>query len=148
MKLDHADVLELLFQRYPFLWVDEVTDCEAGKYAVSKKYMDPDFPMFKGYSPDCAAVPGTILIEAMSQTAGVATALYYKEKRIKAPIRLFAGIENARFYKRVPAGVTITVKSVLRDPEARFIYADCEVLAMGERVASAVVSFVFAKPLD
>ncbi|MBQ1435996.1 MAG: hypothetical protein IIZ19_08895 [Clostridia bacterium] len=145
MKLDNSRVRELLFQREPFLWVDEVTDCEAGKFAVSVKYMDPDFPMFKGFCPGSPQVPQVILIEAMSQTAGVATGLFYENRVPKAGIRLFAGIERARFFKSVPAGVTVTFKSRLKDPTARFIYADCEAYVDGETVAEAVVSFAFKK---
>ncbi len=145
MNLSHERVKELLFQRDPFLWVDEVIECEPGKYAVSKKYMDPDLPMFKGYSPSGAEIPAVILVEAMSQTAGIATALFYESMQTKAGIRLFAGIERACFFKRVPAGVTLTFKSVLRDPLARFIYADCETYYDGELIARATVSFAFKK---
>lgn len=143
--LSHERVKELLFQRDPFLWVDEVTQCEPGKYAVSEKYMDPDLPMFKGYCPSGAEIPAVILVEAMSQTAGIATALFFESMQTKAGIRLFAGIENARFFKKAFPGSTLTFKSVLRDPRARFIYADCETYCDGELIAQATVSFAFKK---
>ena len=37
------------------------------------------------------------------------------------------------------------IKSVVRDPNARFVYADCEVHVNGELAATATISFVFAK---
>ncbi|MBR2742867.1 MAG: 3-hydroxyacyl-ACP dehydratase FabZ [Clostridia bacterium] len=145
MKLNNEEVKKLLPHRDPFLWVDEVLECEPGKYAVATKYMSPDLAIYKGHFPSFPITPGVITVEAMAQTAGVATALLNTGENAEPRLGFFAGIENARFKRKILPGDTIVMKSVVRDPNARFVYADCEATVNGEIAATATISFVFAK---
>jgi len=144
MKFNNEEVKKLLPHRDPFLWVDEVLECEPGKYAIATKYMSPDLPMYKGHFPTFPITPGVITLEAMSQVAGIATASM-NMNREQPRLGFFAGVENARFKRKILPGSTLTIKSVIRDPEARFVYADCEVIVNDEVAATATISFVFEK---
>lgn len=58
--------------RSPFLFLDEVTELEAGKRASALKVFSPQEPFFAGHFPGNPIVPGVILTEALAQTAGIA----------------------------------------------------------------------------
>ena len=144
MKLNHEQVMELLPHRDPFLWIDEVIECEPGKSVVATKYMSPDLPMYKGHFPSFPITPGVITLECMAQASGIATSLL-REEGEEAKLGFFAGVENARFRRKILPGSTLTIKSKIRDPHAHIVYADCEVIVNGEVAASATISFSYGK---
>jgi 3-hydroxyacyl-[acyl-carrier-protein] dehydratase len=59
--------------REPFVFVDEVVAATEGQ-AECFKVFSPSDPMFRGHFPGNPIVPGVILVEALSQTAGIAGA--------------------------------------------------------------------------
>ena len=59
--------------REPFVFVDEIVAVSAGQ-AECVKVFSSDDAMFRGHFPGNPIVPGVILVEALSQTAGIAGA--------------------------------------------------------------------------
>jgi 3-hydroxyacyl-[acyl-carrier-protein] dehydratase len=59
--------------REPFVFVDGVVTATEGQ-AECFKVFSPSDPMFRGHFPGNPIVPGVILVEALSQTAGIAGA--------------------------------------------------------------------------
>ena len=59
--------------RAPFVFVDGVVAATQGR-AECFKVFAPSDPMFRGHFPGNPIVPGVILVEALSQTAGIAGA--------------------------------------------------------------------------
>ncbi len=143
MKFNKEEVFNILAQRDPFKWVDEVEDCVPGKSVVASKYMSPDLDIYKGHFPNFPITPGVITIEAMAQAAGIALATYNTEGPRR--IGFFAGIENARFRRKILPGSTIVLKCTIRDPEAHIVVADCEALVNDEVAATATISFSYGK---
>ena len=59
--------------REPFVFVDEIISANAGQAQCAKVFSSQE-AMFRGHFPGNPIVPGVILVEALSQTAGIAGA--------------------------------------------------------------------------
>ena len=69
--MDIFEVLKHLPQRYPFLMIDRVKECEPGKRIVALKNVSANEPYFQGHFPGRPIMPGVLILEAMAQAAGV-----------------------------------------------------------------------------
>ena len=101
MELNSNQIEEILPQRYPFLMIDRITECEPGKYAKGIKCISANEMQFMGHFPNQHVMPGVLLIEALAQTGAVAI---LTQEENKGKIAFFGGIKNARFKKQVVPG--------------------------------------------
>ena len=102
--MDIKEILEHLPHRYPFLLVDRVISCEAGKTIHAYKNLTINEPFFVGHFPHYQVMPGVLIVESLAQAAGI---LSFKTMGVKPDDRsvfYFAGIDNARFKKPVTPG--------------------------------------------
>ena len=70
--------------RAPFVFVDEVTELNAGESAIGRKVFAADEPFFSGHFPGDPLVPGVILTEALAQMAGIAAGQAERSFRLTA----------------------------------------------------------------
>ena len=70
-EMDIHEVLEHLPQRYPFLMIDRVLECEPGKRILALKNVSANEPYFPGHFPHRPIMPGVLILEAMAQAAGI-----------------------------------------------------------------------------
>jgi 3-hydroxyacyl-[acyl-carrier-protein] dehydratase len=75
--IDIKEIMNIIPHRYPFLFVDRIIEMEKGKRIVGIKNVTINEPFFQGHFPGMPVMPGVLIVEAMSQTAGV---LAYKTK--------------------------------------------------------------------
>ena len=102
--MDIHRVLEFLPHRYPFLMIDRVLSCEAGKNVVALKNVTINEPFFIGHFPHHPVMPGVLIIEAMAQAAAILTFTTEDHKPDGSQIYYFVGIDNARFKRPVTPG--------------------------------------------
>jgi 3-hydroxyacyl-[acyl-carrier-protein] dehydratase len=105
--MDIHGILEYLPHRYPFLMLDRVLSCEAGKNIVALKNVTINEPYFVGHFPHHPVMPGVLIIEAMAQAAAILTFSTENHKPDPSMVYYFVGIDNARFKKPVTAGDTL-----------------------------------------
>lgn len=113
-RLDIEAIMRQLPHRYPFLLVDRVLECEAGKHVVALKNITVNEPFFQGHFPHRPVMPGVLIIEALAQAAGV---LAFKTAKVVPDINTrfyFVAIDNARFRKPVEPGDQLILKVVLK----------------------------------
>jgi 3-hydroxyacyl-[acyl-carrier-protein] dehydratase len=98
LPLDYAAIERILPHRYPFLFVDRITELEPDKRIVgiknvsfSERYLSAE------RRGERAALPPVILTEAIAQV-GAILILSKPENRDRLP--LFTGIERIRFAER------------------------------------------------
>ena len=78
-----------------------------GVRAVAKKCVSYNEPFFAGHFPGEPVMPGVLIIEAMAQ-AGAAAILSRPENKGKTAY--FAGINNAKFKRKVVPGDVLTLE--------------------------------------
>ena len=119
-----ADVVhELLPQKFPFAFVDEVVSLEVGKDAtegaeavnpsiVANFHLTGEEGFLKGHFPGNPVMPGVIQIEAMAQAATVLT-MIVKEADVAGKRPAFMGVEECRFRAPVIPKADLVLKATL-----------------------------------
>lgn len=123
MLYDSEFVHNMLPQKVPFAFVDEVVDlqkgdespksgnCESGLPEITAIWhLKGDEAFFKGHFPGNPVLPGVLQIESMAQAATLLTQIA-KESQVAGKRPAFIGVENCRFRSPVvpPADLTIKV---------------------------------------
>jgi len=71
MTMTFEEVKSCLKQRFPMLMVDRVLELEPGKRIKTLKNVTGNEIQFLGHFPDLAIMPGTLMIEAIGQSASI-----------------------------------------------------------------------------
>jgi beta-hydroxyacyl-ACP dehydratase FabZ len=106
LPLHYQDIIKLLPHRYPFLFVDGITEVELGRRVVGFKNVTANEPFFMGHFPDNPIMPGVLILEAMGQVGGILARLTEQGEQDQehAGILLFMAIDKAKFRKPVVPG--------------------------------------------
>ena len=136
-RLDIEAIMRQLPHRYPFLLVDRVLECEAGKHVVALKNVTYNEPFFTGHCPHRPVMPGVLIIEALAQAAGI---LAFKTVNVVPDLNTrfyFVAIDNARFRKPVEPGDQLILKVTLKRAFKGIWKFDAVAEVDGKEVASA-----------
>ena len=106
--LSAKEIMEIIPHRQPFMLVDTIEELEPGVRAVGKKCVSYNEPFFTGHFPGEPVMPGVLIIEALAQTGAVAI-LSLPENKGKTAY--FAGINSAKFKKKVQPGDVLTLET-------------------------------------
>ena len=101
MELNIEQIQEILPHRYPFLLVDRITECVAGKYAKGYKNMTMNEGFFQGHFPGNPIMPGVLQLEAMAQCSAP---IVMCMPEYQGKLTLYAGVDNVRFKNIVRPG--------------------------------------------
>ncbi|MBO5070480.1 MAG: 3-hydroxyacyl-ACP dehydratase FabZ [Eubacterium sp.] len=106
--LTTKEIMQIIPHRHPFLLIDTIEELEPGVRAVGKKCVTFDEPYFAGHFPKEPVMPGVLIVEAMAQT-GAAAMLCQEE--FKGKTAYFAGINNAKFKRKVVPGDVLLIET-------------------------------------
>ena len=106
-KMTKKDIENIIPHRDPFLLIDEILEIEPGKWIKGVKHVKEQEYYFKGHFPQNPIMPGVLQIETIAQ-AGAVAVLILPENRGK--LVLFAGIDKARFKRKVKPGDELYLK--------------------------------------
>lgn len=106
--MDVIQIMEILPHRYPMLLIDMIEENVAGRYAITKKNFSFNEPYIQGHYPGDPIVPGTVLLEALSQTASYTILTAENEQ---GGVLLFAGVDKLRFLQPVLPGDSIILRA-------------------------------------
>lgn len=101
------EIMEIIPHRQPFLLIDTIEELEPGVKAVAKKCVSYNEPFFAGHFPNEPVMPGVLILEAMAQTGAVAI---LGRPENKGKTAYFAGINHAKFKKKVMPGDVLTLE--------------------------------------
>lgn len=104
--MDIKEIMEIIPHRYPFLLIDKVIKIEENKITAIKNVTANEH-YFQGHFPAEPVMPGVLIIESLAQAGAVA--LLSKDE-FKGKIAYFAGINNAKFRRKVVPGDTLRLE--------------------------------------
>jgi beta-hydroxyacyl-ACP dehydratase FabZ len=139
LPLHYQDIVKLLPHRYPFLFVDGITEVEIGRRVVGFKNVTANEPFFMGHFPGNPIMPGVLVIEAMGQVGGVLARLTAQEEenRESNTIIFFMAIDKAKFRKPVVPGDCLIFELEVLRKGSRIWKLAGKALVQGELVAEA-----------
>ena len=119
--------------RYPYLMLDRIEEEEEG-YVVACKNVTINEPFFQGHFPEPlpAIMPGTLILEAMAQTAA------FLLSRDAGTMGYLVGVEKARFRKKVVPGDQLLLQARAKRKRHGLVKATVE----GEPAATAILTLM------
>lgn len=138
-SLTHEQVLEILPQRSPMLFIDTVTALVPGKEVKASFYVTPELSLLKGHFPDNPVFPGVCAVEAVAQAADI---LLLTLDRYAGKTPLFMGIKQAHFRKKILLGDTLEIYSILLEERTELGWVSCrgQIFSGGDLAADAEIS--------
>jgi 3-hydroxyacyl-[acyl-carrier-protein] dehydratase len=124
--------------RYPYLMIDRILE-EDEERVVALKNVTIDEPFFQGHFPEPleAVMPGTLIVEAMAQTASLLAS-----SAEAAGDGYLVGVDKARFRRKVVPGDQLRLEARLVRRRRRLLQAKVQAFVGGQLAASAVVSLL------
>ena len=133
--------METIPHRYPFLLIDTVEEIEEGQKAVGKKCVRGNEPFFQGHFPGNPVMPGVLIIEALAQVGAVAM---LSIPEWKGKTAYFAGIEKAKFRKKVVPGDVLMLETTIVKVKGPMGIGKGIATVDGVKVAEAELTFAIS----
>jgi 3-hydroxyacyl-[acyl-carrier-protein] dehydratase len=127
--------------RYPYLMVDRIVE-ETDDEVVAWKNVTINEPFFQGHFPEPleAVMPGTLIVEAMAQTAG-----FLARGKMSGYL---VGADKVRIRRKVVPGDRLCIRAMRLRERRGLLQAECEATVDGETAASAVISLFLTEAED
>jgi len=137
-----CDIQKIIPHRYPFLLIDVIETLEPGIKATGIKNVSINEYFFQGHFPKEPVMPGVLIVEAIAQLGAVAILSLDK---FKGKIAYFAGINKARFKKKVRPGDVLKLSVEITKMKGPVGIGVGRALVNGEVAAEAEISFAIGK---
>jgi 3-hydroxyacyl-[acyl-carrier-protein] dehydratase len=137
--MDIVDILKYLPHRYPFLLIDRVLTYEPGQSLVGLKNVSFNEPYFPGHFPQQPIMPGVLILEAMTQAAGLLAFQTDQEASGFRSLYYLVGVDNARFKRPVGPGDQLILEVVLDRAKRGVGKFSAQAKVAGKLVASAEI---------
>ena len=107
---------DLIAHRYPFIFVDEITELTPGISASTIWKLTGDEWFFAGHFPGRPTLPGVLMCEAIAQTGALAIV---SDPKFVGKLPLFGGLDGARFRRQVLPGDSLEISASIGRMSAR-----------------------------
>ena len=109
-----AEVQAAIPHREPFLFVDEIVECN-GRHIVCKKTFTGQEDFFRGHYPGYPIVPGVLQCEAALQAGAILLTKVVEDDTIGTRVPVLAKMGEVRFKQMVFPGDTIVIEVKYRE---------------------------------
>ena len=127
------EVLSLIPQRPPFLFIDKILSKE-DKKIVTEKFVSGDEDFFKGHFPGNPIMPGVLLSEATFQSAAALMAL--RNGSMKGKTAVVTRINSTKFKNLVKPNDRLQIEVELTDELENACYLKGSIKVNGKTVMS------------
>lgn len=95
---DIVKIFDCIPHRYPFLLVDMIVSMNGEDQCIGRKNVSINEPCFQGHFSGSPIFPGTLIVEGMAQTAGIACAASKRAQGLTPKVIYMLSVENAKFW--------------------------------------------------
>jgi 3-hydroxymyristoyl/3-hydroxydecanoyl-(acyl carrier protein) dehydratase len=133
-----SDILRILPHRYPFLFIDQVTEFIPGRRIAATKRFSVDDEATRGYLPASPIISVGILLELVTQLGAI---LVMERPEMAGKVAMIVQIPAAQLTKPVEPGDTLRVEAEVVKIGARLGELRGAIFRAGELVAEGRVRF-------
>lgn len=138
-------VERILPHRFPFLFVDKITEFVPGQRIVALKHFSVNDEVAQGNPPGLALIPTGVILELVTQVGAV---LVLERPEMEGKIAMVLHIPSARIIKPIEAGDTVRVEAEVLKMKAQFGELRGSIFRDGELVAEGQMRFGIADAAD
>ena len=135
MSIDLPALLDRVLYRYPSFLIDAIAEHEPGVRLVAMKNVTVNEEFFQGHFPGSPLMPGVLMIEALTQVAGVL--LLEREDAPPTARCALRGVNDAKFRRQVVPGDRLRLDVRLGAVRSRLAKARAVAFVDGQVVAEA-----------
>ncbi len=117
--------------REPFLFVDEILECDKTRILCKKTFTDKEF-FFPGHYPGFPIVPGVLLCEAAMQAGAILLTRVFEDEDIGGRLPVVAKMGEVRFKQMVRPDDTVLLEVKYRDKMAGVYFLRAKVTLNGK----------------
>src|SRR5437763_15592424 len=144
LPLDNAAIEKILLHRYPFLFVDRITEFEVDRRIVGIKNVSLNERYLSHVaSGGRPAVPPMILTEAVAQVGAI---LILAKPENRQRLIFFAGIERVRYRRAVHAGDVVEIEATVLRLRSRMGRLQGVARVNGVPVIEGTMTFALGPP--
>ena len=127
------DYLDLIQNRPPYLWVDEVVSVD--EHSIhTRKFVDPNLDLFSGHYPEFPVFPAALQCECAFQASAILIASLGVSTGDKVPV--VARANELKFRRIVRPGDMLDVHVQLENPLKEVFFLKGRILRDGETVTT------------
>lgn len=142
MTIDQEGIKKIIPHRDPFLFLDEVVECEVAKRTKAIWRIREDLFCFQGHFPGNPILPGVLIAEALAQAGAVAI---LQDERFKDRLAVFGGIDGVRFRGMVKPGDDLVLETEILRLSAMGGKGRVKATVDGKVVCEGEILFVLVK---
>ncbi|PMD73038.1 3-hydroxyacyl-ACP dehydratase FabZ [Companilactobacillus nuruki] len=137
--LNVSEIMELIPNRYPILFIDKVDSLEDGQSITCTKNVTINEEFFRGHFPGNPVMPGVLIIESLAQAASI---LILKTEKYRGKTAYLGSIDNAKFRKMVRPGDVLKLQVTMEKQRMNMGKVECQAIVEDQTVCSANLSFI------
>ena len=142
-----TEVSKYLKHKPPILLVDKILELEPGIESRTSLKLSEDKWFFKCHYPDYPVMPGTLLVEAMSQTMTLAVTSMDEFSDEWGGLLLLSSITDVKFKKEVFPGIELIMTAKINSFKRGVVKGSIKCEADGELMCSCVITIVIPNAL-
>ena len=120
--------------REPFLFVDEIVECEGNRILCKKTFREDEY-FFAGHYPDFPIVPGALQCEAAMQAGAILLTRIFKDEDLNGHLPVVAGLDKVRFKEMVRPGDTLLLEVKFKNKMAGVYFLHAKITVGGKTSA-------------
>jgi 3-hydroxyacyl-[acyl-carrier-protein] dehydratase len=145
LPFDHAAIERILLHRYPFLFVDRITEFEVDKRIVGIKNVSLNERYLSHSTNGSPVLPPTILTETVAQVGAI---LILAKPENRQRLIVFAGIQKVRYRRPVHPGDVLNIEAIVLRLRSRMGLLKGEARVDGKVVIEGTMTFALGPPIS
>ena len=138
LPLDYAAIERILLHRYPFLFVDRITEFEVDKRIVGIKNVSLNERYLSHATNGAPVLPPTILTEAVAQVGAI---LILSKPANREKLIFFMGIDRVRYRRSVHPGDVVEIEARVKRLRSRMGQLEGVARVGGKTVVDGTMTF-------